>query len=123
MKSITVEELKARQDGGAPFFLLDVREPNEVALKSIPGSVNIPMNHVERRLRELPKDREIVVMCQAGGRSARVTETLNRLGYEKAVNLTGGIAAWSRRIDVQAPAGGAPLSGLWKKLFGSKSAQ
>ena len=123
MKSITVEELKERQDGRAPFFLLDVREPNEVALKAIAGSVNIPMNQVERRLRELPKDREIVVMCQAGGRSARVTETLNGLGYKNAVNLTGGIAAWSRRIDPHAPAGGGSLSGLWKKFFGSKPAQ
>ncbi len=120
MISITVAELKERQESGVPFFLLDVREPGEVALKAIAGSVNIPMNQVERRLRELPRDREIVVMCQAGGRSARVTETLNRLGYTNAVNLSGGIVAWSRRVDSRAPASGASLAGLWKKLFGSR---
>jgi rhodanese-related sulfurtransferase len=60
-------------------------------------------------------------MCQAGGRSARVTATLNGLGYKNAVNLTGGIGAWSRRIAPSASAGGSSLSGFWKKLFGKTS--
>lgn len=119
MKSITVEELKERRESGASFVLLDVREPGEIAASSLSGSLNIPMGQVERRLRELPKDREIVVMCRSGGRSAHVTATLNKLGYKNAVNLTGGISAWARRIDPQVSAAGPSLSSLFKGLFGS----
>jgi rhodanese-related sulfurtransferase len=99
MKSISVEELKGLRDSGVPFLLLDVREPSEFAAGAIAGAVNIPVNEVERRLNELPKDREIVVMCHSGRRSSRVTLALNGLGYQNAVNLTGGMAAWSQRIE------------------------
>ena len=120
MKSISVEELKELQVSRTPFFLLDVREPSEFAAGKIAGAVNIPMNDVERRLRELPKDREIVVMCHSGARSARITSVLNRLGYKNAANLAGGISAWSRRIDPQASPGGPSLGGLLKSLFGNR---
>ena len=103
IKSISVEELKALQGSGTPFLLLDVREPSEFAAGAIAGAVNIPMGQVESRLAELPKDREIVVMCHSGRRSAIVTEHLNGLGYTNAVSLTGGIAAWAARIDPSSP--------------------
>lgn len=119
MKSISVEELKDLRESGVPFFLLDVREPSEFAGGKISGAVNIPMNDVERRLRELPKDRQIVVMCHAGSRSARMTGVLNKLGYKDAVNLTGGISAWSRLADPKAASGGMSLFGLLKSIFGS----
>jgi rhodanese-related sulfurtransferase len=120
MKSITVEDLKEKRESEAEFVLLDVREPSEFAAGAIAGSVNIPMGQVERRLRELPKDREIIVICHSGARSASITSTLNRLGYKNAVNVTGGIAAWGRRIDPQVSAGGPSLSALWKGIFGSR---
>jgi rhodanese-related sulfurtransferase len=118
MRSISAEELKKLQASGTPFFLLDVREPGEFAAGKIAGAVNIPMNDVERRLRELPKDRDIVVMCHSGARSARITAVLNGLGYKNAANLAGGISAWSRRIDPQVSSGGPSLGGLLKSLFG-----
>lgn len=75
-------------------FLLDVREPEEIADGAIVGSVNIPMDEVERRLGEIPTDRDIVVICHVGARSGYITNRLNALGYARAVNLSGGIASW-----------------------------
>ncbi len=74
-------------------FLLDVREPDEFEETHIPGAVLIPLGSLPRRLPEVPKDREVVVICSVGGRSARATEFLRRNGVE-AVNLHGGMRAW-----------------------------
>ncbi len=94
--------------------MLDVREPEELADGVIPGSVNIPMGEVERRLREIPKDREIVVVCHIGERSAYVAEKLNALGYDRALNLSGGMDAWLRTMDAISPQGSrrSPNPGL-----------
>ncbi|MGA8663436.1 MAG: rhodanese-like domain-containing protein [Candidatus Cybelea sp.] len=95
MKSITPGGLAQRLDSGAAPFLLDVRDPDEVVDDGcIAGSVNIPMDEVEDRLGEIPTDREIVVYCHLGARSAYITKKLNALGYDRAVNLTGGHGAW-----------------------------
>jgi rhodanese-related sulfurtransferase len=120
MKSITVEELKQRREQGAPHLLLDVREPGEVRAAAISASLNVPMNEVARRLGKLPKHREIVVMCAKGGRSARITAFLSAEGFPKAVNLEGGIEAWSRRIDPGGPAADPSLGSLWKTLLPSR---
>jgi rhodanese-related sulfurtransferase len=91
VKSITPGELAQRLDNGATPFLLDVREPDELVDDGcIAGSVNIPMGEVEDRLGEIPTDREVVVYCHVGARSAYITKKLNALGYDRAVNLTGG---------------------------------
>ena len=76
--------------------MLDVRDPEEMADGVIPGSINIPMNHVGEHLHELPTDRDIVVICHLGSRSAHVTRQLKALGYDRAMNLAGGIDAWLR---------------------------
>jgi rhodanese-related sulfurtransferase len=94
MQSIAADELQRRLEGGVAPFLLDVREPEELSYGAIAGSVNIPMEEVEHRLSELPTDREIVVICHLGQRSAYVTKRLNALGYDRAVNLRGGMDAW-----------------------------
>ncbi len=83
--------------------MLDVREPDELADGVIPGSVNIPMGEVEHRLREIPSDREIVVVCHIGERSAYVAKKLNALGYDRALNLSGGVDAWLRTTDAISP--------------------
>jgi len=90
---MTVTELKAWRDTGHPHLLLDVREPFEHASAKIEGAVLIPMGTVMSQLELLPTDRPIVVQCQSGGRSARVTAALRQKGYD-AVNLAGGIQAW-----------------------------
>ncbi len=95
---LTVKELKARRDQGEDIFLLDVREPYEVQIAQIGGTV-IPQNDVPKRLAEIPRDREIVVHCRSGARSQRIAEFLKQSGYTQVVNLAGGILAWSDEID------------------------
>ena len=96
MKSIAVRELRRRLDDGTSLFLLDVREPEELEDGVIAGSVNIPMQELAHRLGEVPTDRDVVVICHVGARSAFVTKQLNRQGYDRAVNLIGGVDAWLR---------------------------
>ncbi len=100
---ITVEDLKAKLDAGETFRLIDVREPNEVAMSQIPGSEHIAMNSVPQRLDELGKDDEIVLHCRSGSRSMRVLNFLRSQGYTNVKNLQGGIHAWSDRIDPSVP--------------------
>ena len=96
---ISVQDLHAMRTDNKPHMLLDIREPQEVAAASIEGSVHIPMNTVPANLDRLPKDVPLVVMCHVGGRSAQVTHWLRAQGYDNAVNLDGGIVAWSAEID------------------------
>ncbi|GAA5153173.1 rhodanese-like domain-containing protein [Microbacterium pseudoresistens] len=88
MKSITAAQLAERH--GAP--LIDVREPHEFAGGHVPGAVNIPMREVLDRIDELP-DGEFAVICELGGRSARVVQALEARGYD-AANVEGGTAEW-----------------------------
>jgi rhodanese-related sulfurtransferase len=94
VNSISANELSRRIKSGDEPFLLDVREPEELADGAIPGAVNIPMDEVGRRLRELPTDREIVVICHLGQRSEYIAGMLNALGYDRVLNLEGGMDAW-----------------------------
>jgi rhodanese-related sulfurtransferase len=100
---ISVADLKAKRDAGDSFVLLDVREPDEIQTAALPGATAIPMMEIPLRFAELEKDADIVVMCHHGARSARVTQFLNDQGYDRAVNLDGGINAWSEHIDASIP--------------------
>jgi len=100
---ISVSELKRRRDADEDLLLLDVREPDEVARASIGGATAIRMSEIPLRVAELPKTRPIVVMCHHGGRSASVTNFLVANGFANAVNLDGGIDAWSTQIDRSVP--------------------
>ncbi len=91
---------KAHPDG---VLLLDVREPYERDLAKIEPSLHIPMRDVPERLEEIPKDREIVVYCHGGARSAMIAGFLESRGYRNVANLTGGIDAWSRTVDPKVP--------------------
>jgi rhodanese-related sulfurtransferase len=88
MRSITVEQLRARE--GVP--LIDVREPEEFAAGRVPGAVNLPMSRIGDLLHELP-DGEFDVICAVGGRSGRVVEALEARGYA-ATNVEGGTNGW-----------------------------
>jgi sulfur-carrier protein adenylyltransferase/sulfurtransferase len=103
VKEISVQDLKSKHDAKEDFVLLDVREPDEIQTASIPWAITIPMGDVPQRVAELPKDKTIAVMCHGGGRSARVTSFLNENGYPDAVNVDGGIRAWSAEIDPTVP--------------------
>jgi DMSO/TMAO reductase YedYZ molybdopterin-dependent catalytic subunit/rhodanese-related sulfurtransferase/glyoxylase-like metal-dependent hydrolase (beta-lactamase superfamily II) len=83
---------KTMIDGGA--LLLDVREPGEWCIEHAPKAMLLPIGGLSARQDELPRDRRIVVVCRSGGRSAAVTTSLRRSGFD-AVNLAGGMCAWS----------------------------
>lgn len=98
VQDISPAELKARLATADPPIVLDVREPWERDIARVPGTLDIPMGEVTARLADLPREREVVVMCRSGGRSAKVAEYLDREGY-RVQNLAGGILAWARDID------------------------
>jgi rhodanese-related sulfurtransferase len=95
--------LKRRRDQGEDLFVLDVREPQEVEIAPFPGAVHIPLGDIPSRLTELDLDRETVVVCHHGMRSAQVAMYLARMGFVRVLNLTGGIDAWSTDADPSTP--------------------
>lgn len=100
---ITPQELKRRLDAGEKLTVLDVREPWEIAIASLPGTLNIPLGEVPSRLAELDRDAELVVMCKSGGRSRRAAQFLSSRGFGRVANLAGGIDAWTQDIDSSLP--------------------
>ena len=93
--AINAVEARARLNGATPPFLLDVREPYEYAEGHIDGARLLPLGELGRRLNELPRDREILVICRSGNRSGAATRQLVQAGYH-AVNLSGGMIGWQR---------------------------
>lgn len=96
IETITAEALKARLDAGDKPLIIDVREPEEVAYGMIPGALHIPMGQIPRRLEEIPREGEVIFVCRSSHRSGQVCEYLSMLGYEKPVNMAGGMLAWSQ---------------------------
>ena len=99
---ISVEELKQKLDAQEEVFILDVREPHEFQICNLNGHL-IPLNDLPKRVSELDSNKEIVVHCHKGGRSARAVAFLQQAGFTKAKNLAGGVTAWSERIDPKMP--------------------
>jgi rhodanese-related sulfurtransferase len=85
------------------LLLLDVREPHEFDYAHIDGSKLIPLSLLPLRLNELNQDQEIVVICHHGVRSMQGCMFLDRSGFSKLYNLTGGIDAWSQECDSLVP--------------------
>ncbi len=83
--------------------LVDVREPHELQISSLPGAVNIPLGQLAGRLPELDSAQEMVIFCKSGTRSARALELLVSAGFKKVKNLRGGINAWAQEIDPSLP--------------------
>ena len=101
---MSVAELEARlADRENQPLILDVREPWECAICSLPDARQIPMRQIPGRLQELDKDAEIVVLCHHGVRSYQVAYYLQHQGFNKLHNLQGGIDAWARQIDPAMP--------------------
>ena len=100
MEEITPAELKQRLDKGDDIQIVDVREDNEVAIGRLPNSIHIPLGQVLNRMNEIDPNRETVVHCKMGGRSARAIEALQRSGFKgKLINLKEGITGWSKEVD------------------------
>jgi rhodanese-related sulfurtransferase len=103
METISAEGLKELLDLDRNLSLLDVREPWEFELCHIQGSINIPMSDIVNNLGMLDRYGETVVICHHGMRSLQVAAYLENSGFEKVINLEGGIAAWASCIDSQMP--------------------
>ena len=101
MRQISPAHLAQRlNDAQQPApLLLDVREPWELEICRIEGSVAMPMGSVPARFPELDRDRETVVICHHGGRSAQVCMFLERQGFSSVINLAGGVAGWAAQVD------------------------
>lgn len=98
-----VATLASWRAAGTAHDVLDIREPWECAAAPFPGALAVPMREVPARLAGLPRDRPLVVLCHRGSRSLRVTYWLHAQGLTGAVNLRGGIDAWSSQIDATVP--------------------
>lgn len=99
---ISPEALRDRLDRGDAPALVDVREPWEHAICALPGASLIPLEALALRVAELDAEREVVVYCHHGIRSAAAVEWLRQRGIP-ALNLRGGIDAWARRVDRSLP--------------------
>ena len=102
IKEIDVPSAKADL---SKYLILDVRAPGEFVSGSIPGAINITRGLLEFKIENHPdfkdkRDADILVYCQTGGRAALATETLNKMGYVKAVSLAGGFNAWQESNEV-----------------------
>ena len=97
--------LKERAEGSRDFVLVDVREPNEYEINKIPGSVLIPKGEFlnGNALEQLPSDKQIVMHCKSGVRSAETLAIVKGAGYADAVHVGGGVAAWVNQIDPSQP--------------------
>lgn len=96
-------------------LLVDVREKDEIAelAYNVPNIINIPLSEFEERFTEIPKDKDVVMVCKGGGRSLRATGFLVNHGYDKVVNMQHGIARWVQK--------GFPTKGNTSVVTGSDS--
>jgi adenylyltransferase/sulfurtransferase len=103
--TITATELSERLQRGDALRLLDVREPHEWEIVNLgpQGAQLIPLDQLIERLSELDTAEEIVLHCQAGGRSAKALRQLQEAGFRKLWNLKGGILAWQKDVDPSLP--------------------
>ena len=103
--TITPLELKQKIDAHENFLLIDVREPHEYEIVRIPGSVLIPKDRIlsGEVLADLPQDKQLILHCKSGARSAEALAALHKAGFKDAVHLGGGVLAWAREIDPSLP--------------------
>lgn len=90
---VSVPDASALRDGGA--FILDVRQPDEWAAGHIPDATLIPLGELQARVAEVPKDRQVVVVCRSGNRSAQGRDILLAAGYPSVTSMAGGMNDWT----------------------------
>lgn len=96
-------EVKAKYDRHERFVLLDVREPHELQICSLPNPKLIPLRELPRRVHELDTADEIVAVCKVGQRSARAVGFLRQAGFRKVKNMRGGTNLWAEKVDPAMP--------------------
>lgn len=92
MQELTPQEAQARLNSGA--LLIDVREQDEYDEVHAQPAQLLPLSELESRYQELPQDKELILICRSGARSARALQFLQSKGYSQLVNLKGGTEAW-----------------------------
>ena len=98
MKTIEPKEVEGKIAAGQSLNIIDVREVEEVRNGKIPTAINIPLSLLEFRMNELDKSKEYIVVCQAGGRSARAVQFLESEGYD-VINMNGGMLEWEGETE------------------------
>ena len=98
MKEISVQELKEKIDNGEDFQLIDVREDFEYQVSNLGGEL-IPLGGILIETDKIDKDKEVIIMCRSGKRSAAAVMQLEAQGFTNLYNLYGGILAWQEDID------------------------
>ncbi len=98
MKEISVQELKEKIDKGEDFQLIDVREDFEYQVSNLGGEL-IPLGGILIETDKIATDKEVVIMCRSGKRSAAAVMQLEAQGFNNVYNLYGGILAWQEDID------------------------
>ena len=98
MKSVSVDELNEIINEGKDVQLIDVREPFEWDAANV-GGVHIPLATIPTNVDKIDKDKQVVVICRSGKRSANAIQFLEAQGYDKLYNLDGGLLAWKEEID------------------------
>lgn len=96
-------DVKKKLDRADNFTLIDVREPHEYQIARIPGATLIPLGDLPKRLSELNPDAEYVMHCKSGARSQKAVDLLKQSGFKNVRNMTGGILAWSDKVDPSVP--------------------
>jgi rhodanese-related sulfurtransferase len=97
------EKFLAEYKANGSWQLLDVREPREIEIVAVPGSIKIPFAEVPSRQSELDADKPVAVLSHAGGRSAKMADYLSNQGFSRVANIAGGIDAWARDVDNSLP--------------------
>ena len=102
IEDLTPAEFLRRKAAGELWQLLDVREPWEIGIAGLEGTIDIPLAELPSRLAQLDTAKPVAVICHSGGRSARAARFLAERGY-RAANIAGGIDAWSIHVDPSVP--------------------
>jgi adenylyltransferase/sulfurtransferase len=100
---LDVGTISARMADGWKPFILDVRKPHELDIVKLDYDLTVPHEDVGTRLGDIPLDRDILVHCKMGGRSAKASRVLVEAGYANVTNMEGGITAWAQQIDTSLP--------------------
>ena len=101
--AVDAVELKQKLDRGDKFTLIDVREPHEYQIGRIPGARLIPLGELSKHLNEFDPNEELVMHCKSGARSQKAVDLLKQHGFRNVRNMTGGITAWSDKVDPSVP--------------------
>ncbi|MDH6371514.1 rhodanese-related sulfurtransferase [Paenibacillus sp. PastF-3] len=99
VKTLKVVEFRSELEQSKNKLLIDVREPDEYKSGFIPGAKNIPLSQLEKRLGEIPKDRDVLLYCRSGMRSKSAASILSKQRYTRLAHLQGGVSSWDGKLS------------------------